>query len=62
MTYIMVDVEIDGPIPSDYALIALGVVVIEETLARISHHPVEGALGNAEALLQMKAMGLKIKW
>lgn len=27
-----------------------------------THHPVEDARGNAEALLQMKKMGLKIKW
>lgn len=29
---------------------------------RHSHHPVEDAIGNAEALLAMKEMGLKIKW
>ena len=26
-----------------------------------THHPVDDAMGNAEALLQMKEMGLKIK-
>ncbi len=29
---------------------------------RHTHHPVDDARGNAEALLQMKEMGLKISW
>lgn len=29
MTYIMVDVEADGPIPCDYSMISLGAVVVE---------------------------------
>lgn len=29
---------------------------------RHTHHPVDDARGNAEALLQMKALGLKISW
>ncbi|MCI5058464.1 MAG: 3'-5' exoribonuclease [Flavobacteriales bacterium] len=32
MTYIMVDVETDGPIPGDYSMISLGAVVVDETL------------------------------
>jgi hypothetical protein len=27
-----------------------------------THHPVDDARGNAEAMLQMKELGLKIKW
>ncbi|MDQ3004814.1 MAG: 3'-5' exoribonuclease [Chloroflexota bacterium] len=32
MTYIMVDVETDGPIPADYSMICLGAVVVDESL------------------------------
>lgn len=32
MTYIMVDIEADGPIPGDYSMIALGAVVIDSNL------------------------------
>lgn len=34
MTYIMVDVEADGPAPADYSMIALGAIVVEEALNR----------------------------
>lgn len=34
MSYIMVDVEADGPIPGDYSMICLGAVVVEPSLAR----------------------------
>lgn len=34
MTYIMVDVEADGPSPGDFSMIALGAVVVEEALNR----------------------------
>jgi hypothetical protein len=34
MTYIMVDVEADGPIPGDYSLVSLGAVVVESALDR----------------------------
>src|ERR1043166_857125 len=34
MTYIMVDVEADGPIPGDYSMIALGAIVVEPSLER----------------------------
>jgi len=34
MSYIMVDVEADGPIPGDYSMISFGAVVVEETLNR----------------------------
>ena len=125
MTYIMVDVESDGPIPGDYSMISFGAVVVEPALDRTfygrlrpvserwipeslavsghtreqtlafddpkqvmtdfvawianvtkdtftnfkhlrrtahTHHPVDDAKGNAEALLHMKeVMGLKIK-
>lgn len=32
MSYIMVDVESDGPIPGDYSMISFGAVVVDETL------------------------------
>lgn len=32
MSYIMVDVETDGPIPPDYSMICFGAVVVDETL------------------------------
>jgi hypothetical protein len=34
MTYIMVDVEADGPIPGDYSMIAIGAIVVEPALER----------------------------
>ena len=34
MTYIMVDVEADGPIPGDFSMICLGAIVVEESLDR----------------------------
>ena len=34
MSYVMVDVEADGPIPGDYSMIALGAVVVEPALNR----------------------------
>lgn len=34
MTYVMVDVETDGPIPADYSMICFGAVIIDETLNR----------------------------
>lgn len=35
MSFIMVDVEADGPIPSDYSMIALGAIIVEPTLSKI---------------------------
>jgi hypothetical protein len=32
MTYIMVDVEADGPIPGDYSMICFGAIVVEALL------------------------------
>lgn len=34
MTYVMVDVEADGPIPGDYSMISLGAVIVEPGLNR----------------------------
>ncbi|MDQ8190918.1 exonuclease domain-containing protein [Roseibacillus persicicus] len=34
MSYIMVDVESDGPIPGDYSMICFGAVVVEDGLTR----------------------------
>lgn len=37
MSYIMVDIEADGPIPGDYSMICLGAVVVEPGLGRTFH-------------------------
>jgi hypothetical protein len=34
MSYIMVDIEADGPIPGDYSMVSFGAVVVEPDLAR----------------------------
>ena len=34
MTYVMVDIESDGPIPGDYTMISFGAVIVEQGLAR----------------------------
>ncbi len=34
MSYVMVDVEADGPIPGDYSMVCLGAVVVEPSLER----------------------------
>ena len=35
MTYIMVDIEADGPIPGDYSMVSIGAVVVDERLDKI---------------------------
>ena len=35
MTYIVVDIEADGPIPGDYSMIAIGAIVVEPALDRV---------------------------
>ena len=34
MTYVMVDIEADGPIPGDYSMVCFGAVVVEPALER----------------------------
>jgi DNA polymerase III alpha subunit (gram-positive type) len=34
MTYVMVDIEADGPIPGDYSMICLGAILVEPSLSR----------------------------
>ena len=34
MTYIMVDIESDGPIPNDYSMVSFGAVVVEPNLTK----------------------------
>jgi hypothetical protein len=34
MSFIMVDVESDGPIPGDYSMVCFGAIVVEPTLQR----------------------------
>ena len=35
MTYVVVDIEADGPIPGDYSMVALGAIVVEPALDRV---------------------------
>ncbi len=37
MTYIMVDIEADGPIPGDYSMVCFGAIVVEPSLGRTFH-------------------------
>ncbi len=37
MTWIMVDIEADGPVPGDYSMIAIGAIVVEPGLSRTFH-------------------------
>jgi DNA polymerase III epsilon subunit-like protein len=53
MTYIMVDIEADGPIPGDYSMISLGAVIVEQPLLRTFYGqlcPLLGATYDPEAL------------
>jgi hypothetical protein len=34
MSYVMVDVEADGPIPGDYSMISIGAVIVEPSLEK----------------------------
>ncbi|MEZ4362692.1 MAG: 3'-5' exoribonuclease [Kofleriaceae bacterium] len=37
MSYVMVDIESDGPIPGDYSMVSLGAVIVEPALSRTFH-------------------------
>lgn len=37
MTWIMVDIEADGPIPGDYSMVCMGAIVVEPALDRTFH-------------------------
>ena len=37
MSYVMVDIESDGPIPGDYSMVSFGAVIVEPGLARTFH-------------------------
>ncbi|MCP9749963.1 3'-5' exoribonuclease [Ferruginibacter sp. HRS2-29] len=41
MSYIIVDVEADGPIPHKYSMVSFGAVVLEPTLSKIFHGKVK---------------------
>jgi hypothetical protein len=63
MTYIMVDVESDGPIPGDYSMISFGAIVVEPSLVRTFYGRLKPISDKwiPEALLQIKEQfGLKI--
>lgn len=43
MSYVMVDIESDGPIPGDYSMICFGAIIVEPGLSRIFYgqlHPI----------------------
>ncbi|MDP4262226.1 MAG: hypothetical protein Q8941_06815 [Bacteroidota bacterium] len=67
MSYIAADVEPGGPILNKYPMVCFGAAVVEPSLSKTfygktthDHHPVNDAKGNAEALLAMKQMGLRM--
>lgn len=37
MSYVMVDIESDGPIPGDFSMISFGAVIVEPTLSKTFH-------------------------
>lgn len=34
MSYVMVDIEADGPIPGDYSMVSFGAVIVEPSLSK----------------------------
>ena len=34
MSYIMVDIEADGPIPGDYSMVCFGAIIVEPSLSK----------------------------
>jgi hypothetical protein len=45
MSYIVVDVEADGPIPGKYSMVSFGAVVLEETLSKTFYRKVKPISG-----------------
>lgn len=35
MSYVMVDIESDGPIPGDYSMVCFGAIIVEPTLSKV---------------------------
>lgn len=57
----MVDIESDGPIPGDYSMVKDRFENFKHLRkTEHTHHRVDDAKGNADALLEMKVQGLKI--
>ncbi len=52
LSFIIVDIEADGPIPVEYSMVCFGAVMFD--------NPLDDARGNAEALKKFKELGLKI--
>lgn len=57
MPCVMVDIESDGPMPHDYSMICFGAEIAEPELNRSFRVKLRLI---ADAVLQMKEMGLKI--
>ena len=58
MTFIMVDIEADGPIPGDYSMVSFGAVIVESCIAaRIGRIAMAG---KAMAVLVGRAPGLAL--
>ena len=70
MSFIIVDVEADGPIPAEFSMVCFGAVLVKDAykatawkkyrVTAHTHNPVDDARGNAEALKKFKELGLKI--
>jgi hypothetical protein len=53
MSYVVVDVESDGPIPQKFSMVCFGAVIVEPSLSKTFYgqtKPLQGALYNQEAL------------
>ncbi|MCP4131186.1 MAG: exonuclease [bacterium] len=46
MSWIMVDIEADGPIPGDYSMISIGAVVVDKTLSKTFYGELKPISGN----------------
>ena len=58
MSYIMIDIESDGPIPGDYSIYKGVVRDVSKNFKHLrktkhTHNPVDDAKGNAEAFLEI---------
>ena len=52
MSYVMTDIESDGPIPGDYSMICFGAVIVEPSLSQTFYgqlHPGQESTGSSSA-------------
>src|SRR5512134_2794959 len=62
MSYVMVDIEADGPIPGDYSMICFGAVIVEPSLSKTFYGQLRpiSEQWQPEALAIKEQFGLKI--